>query len=168
MSIVWTESHFKPNALSRVKASGLMQVMPKTAEYLEKKMLKNHGIDLSKSSSNEKNIEMGIFYLSQLSQTFRNNLKFVIVAYNMGPNWVKKRLRKKRHVGVKNLYLNKVVKNYYKLIRNYKIAIRREFLKYKQTYVYRNRAALENQKLQDTFSFFLGVKRVAVAMSQRQ
>ena len=112
ISVIWTESHFKAEANSKVGAKGLMQIMPKTRKALIKEM-KNFNLLVSKylyTGLNYKELEdiiLGTYYLQKLKKRF-NNTEHAIVAYNMGPTWVSKRLANKEPVGGKNHYLNKV------------------------------------------------------------
>lgn len=133
LSVMWTESHFKVEALSRKGAAGLMQVMPETfLETLE--IMKKKGVHLeaekgdeyfrykygqlyyqtghSKMVSKLRNLEVGIYYLKGLLQAFSNNHHYATVAYNMGPYWTRSRLRNNLPVGNNNQYLNKVKKAY--------------------------------------------------------
>lgn len=132
-SIMWTESHFKWKARSGVGASGLMQIMPATQKFLLKFARRNKvklealkGWDyLAQFNPNMNtwknyktfkskvlNIELGVFYLKRLLRIFKYNFKFATVAYNMGPGWTLKRLRRKQPVGEKNEYLTKVRRAY--------------------------------------------------------
>jgi len=73
-AVVHAESYFDPNATSIKGASGLMQLMPRTAAL--------YGIsDLYNPS---KNIEAGVRHLSYLLKKYRNSLAFAIAAYNAG------------------------------------------------------------------------------------
>lgn len=120
VSIVWTESHFRVHSKSHVGAKGLMQLMPITQRYLERRMKRkftfSHSqieIPLSRSFYNGqlRNIEVGVHYLSKLLRRFsKRNL--ATVAYNMGPTWTRRRLNRRLPVGKKNHYLNKVSKSY--------------------------------------------------------
>lgn len=133
MSIMWTESHFKPTAESHVGARGLMQIMPKTKAWIynryrqsgERLVVENQMADMdyffnkkiSKSSlgffkRKLINIELGIIYLKYLLNRFDQNHRLATIAYNMGPGWTRYRLRHKLPVGEKNLYLTKVEKAY--------------------------------------------------------
>ena len=125
LAVMWTESHFRVDAVSRVNAQGLMQVMPNTALYIGRILKKNMNrkVLLEYAKSPQGNIEFGIFYLSFLLKKFKGKHKLATVAYNMGPYWVSKRLRYKRPVGVKNLYLQKVNKSYEKITKTYKLWI---------------------------------------------
>ncbi|MDY6979043.1 MAG: lytic transglycosylase domain-containing protein [Pseudomonadota bacterium] len=77
-AVIHTESFFNPNATSHKGASGLMQLMPATAE--------RYGVtDLY---SPRQNIEGGVRYLRDLMQRYPRQLKLVLAAYNAGENAV--------------------------------------------------------------------------------
>lgn len=138
LSVMWTESHFKHESVSKKGARGLMQLMPPT--YMETlAMMKGEGISLEadrgedylryqygqtfydlghdKLISKLRNLEIGIFYLKGLLESFNFNHYYATVAYNMGPGWTRSRLKNNMPVGKKNHYLNKVLKNYYHITK---------------------------------------------------
>lgn len=79
-AVIYTESYFNPNATSHKGASGLMQLMPATAE--------KYGV--SDLYNPHQNIIAGIKHLSYLMKLFPGKLKHVIAAYNAGENAVNK------------------------------------------------------------------------------
>lgn len=79
-AVIYAESYFNPNATSHKGASGLMQLMPATAE--------KYGV--SDLYNPHQNIVAGIKHLRYLKTLFPNNLKHVIAAYNAGENAVNK------------------------------------------------------------------------------
>lgn len=79
-AVIYTESYFNPNATSHKGASGLMQLMPATAE--------KYGV--SDLYNPRQNVIAGIKHLSYLMTLFPDNLKHVIAAYNAGENAVTK------------------------------------------------------------------------------
>lgn len=79
-AVIYTESYFNPNATSHKGASGLMQLMPATAE--------KYGV--SDLYNPRQNIIAGIKHLRYLMTLFPDNLKHVIAAYNAGENAVNK------------------------------------------------------------------------------
>ena len=85
-SLMREESLFDENAVSRVKAKGLMQLMDKTKKSLENE------IEIESRSSFEPNhnIKLGTYYLSKLNKKFDNNFFKVIASYNAGPHNVLK------------------------------------------------------------------------------
>lgn len=138
ISVMWTESHFKPQARSHVGANGLMQIMPSTRKYLYRKM-KSKGKSLLVESKDFKidsyynfhikkkdfkkyvgklvNIELGVVYLKRLLKSFNYNHKFATVAYNMGPGWARRRINSNQPIGNKNQYLDKIKRAYKYLVR---------------------------------------------------
>ena len=117
LAVTWTESHFRSQAQSHVGAAGPMQIMPATGHYLSAKM----GLRMNRHLAHqmvwvpEINIEMGVRYLAQLLRTFKGDFVLATVAYNMGPGWVRQRLRKRLPVGTKNRYLDRVRRHYWPL-----------------------------------------------------
>ncbi len=79
-AVIYTESYFNPNATSHKGASGLMQLMPATAE--------KYGV--SDLYNPQQNIIAGIKHLVYLMELFPDNIKHVIAAYNAGENAVVK------------------------------------------------------------------------------
>lgn len=78
-AVVHTESYFNPNATSRVGASGLMQLMPRTAEL--------YGVfDLY---SPMKNLDAGVRHLRYLLRRYKNRLSYALAAYNAGEKAVR-------------------------------------------------------------------------------
>lgn len=79
-AVIYTESYFNPNATSHKGASGLMQLMPATAE--------KYGVD--DLYNPRQNIVAGIKHLKYLLKLYPKNLKHAIAAYNAGEGAVDK------------------------------------------------------------------------------
>jgi len=79
-ALIHAESHFNPNAKSRVGAQGLMQLMPATATEL--------GVE--NAFNVQQNIQGGTKYIAQLLATFNGDITLATAAYNAGPNAVLK------------------------------------------------------------------------------
>lgn len=80
-AVVHTESYFDPNATSRVGASGLMQLMPKTASI--------YGIyGVEDLYSPRQNLDAGVRHLSYLLKKYKNSLGTALAAYNAGESAV--------------------------------------------------------------------------------
>jgi len=80
IAVIRTESCFDRKAVSRVGARGLMQLMPATAKYL----------GVKDSFDAEQNIEGGVKYLREMLDTFNQDQKLALAAYNAGPGAVNK------------------------------------------------------------------------------
>ena len=79
-AVIYTESYFNPDATSHKGASGLMQLMPATAE--------KYGVD--DLYNPRQNITAGIKHLKYLLDLYPHNIKLAIAAYNAGENAVNK------------------------------------------------------------------------------
>jgi len=79
-AIIHAESAFNPNALSRVGAQGLMQLMPATARRF----------GVSNAFDAGQNIRGGVQYLAFLLKRFNGNLSLVAAGYNAGEGAVDK------------------------------------------------------------------------------
>jgi hypothetical protein len=77
-AVVRTESGYRPHAVSRVGAQGLMQLMPKTAEAM----------GVTNAFDPADNVMGGARYLRKLYDKF-GSLRLAIAAYNAGPHRVK-------------------------------------------------------------------------------
>ncbi|MDR3031084.1 MAG: lytic transglycosylase domain-containing protein [Holosporales bacterium] len=98
-AIIHRESNFDENAQSHVGAVGLMQVMPSTAEYEEKK-IKFYVGNVS-LFNRRKNITIGASIINRLVKKYKNNLGLAIPAYNCGEGNIAK--FKKSIAKLKNL-----------------------------------------------------------------
>lgn len=83
-AVIMMESAYNPKAVSKQGAKGLMQLMPGTARALGVKNAFNP----------VHNINGGVKYLRQLLDTFDDNIKLALAAYNAGSSKVK------RHGGI--------------------------------------------------------------------
>ncbi len=86
--LIREESHFNPRARSHVGATGLSQIMPATAEDLQRR-LRWPAVDLESVSENTR---MGAFYLDYLAGQLPDSLVIQLGAYNAGlgrgRNWM--------------------------------------------------------------------------------
>lgn len=96
MAVIKTESGFNENAVSKKGASGLMQIMKPTANWVNEKInIKDYSYDRIKEP--EINIEIGCWYLSSLMKSHNNDLTQVIAAYNAGSSNVTKWINDERY-----------------------------------------------------------------------
>ncbi|GGP70445.1 hypothetical protein GCM10009347_39430 [Shewanella algicola] len=77
-AVIHAESAFKPGAVSKAGAKGLMQLMPGTASDM--------GVDNPLNA--QQNIRGGSRYLAQLLAQFNGDLDLACAAYNAGPSTV--------------------------------------------------------------------------------
>ncbi len=89
-SVINAESGFDSNAVSKVGAIGLMQILPSTGNYIAS--LLNENFNEQDLFNPGVNIKYGCFYLNYLSKRFYSE-KEVLCAYNAGEtivkNWLK-------------------------------------------------------------------------------
>jgi soluble lytic murein transglycosylase-like protein len=105
-AVILAESGYDPQAVSSEGATGLMQLMPRTAEAL--------GVE--DAFDPEHNVNAGVRYLKQLLEEFNYDIKLALAAYNAGSSAVK------RHQGIPPIkttraYVKKVFA-YYQYYKN--------------------------------------------------
>lgn len=86
-AIVKVESNFKPNAISKADARGLMQLRPSTAAEVARQL--GYSVDgdfLNKLFEPEYNIILGTRYYSSMLKQFGGDEVLALAAYNAGPN----------------------------------------------------------------------------------
>ena len=92
-ALIREESRFNPNAESKSRAMGLMQILPSTGEWIAKK-IGEKGYEEGSLFQPEPNIKLGTWYLAYLLEKFDGNFILALIAYNGGPtnvtNWLKK------------------------------------------------------------------------------
>lgn len=88
LAIMKTESRFHSRACSRVGALGLMQIMPKTGEWIAQQMSLEEFKEV-KLYEPRYNIPMGVWYIAYLYKNFDQNTVKVLAAYNAGATKVK-------------------------------------------------------------------------------
>ena len=91
-AIVRQESAFERDAVSRVGARGLMQLMPATASSIAAKMQLPYSAD-KLTADGTYNVLLGRAYLEGLIDDFGGSYALAIAAYNAGPGRVRQWLR---------------------------------------------------------------------------
>ena len=85
-SLINAESSFNADAISNKGAIGLMQLMPQTAKWLAEQLDIEYTDE--KLFDPEYNIRLGVYYLSYLSEKFRDT-RTILCAYNAGEGVVR-------------------------------------------------------------------------------
>jgi len=88
-AVIKCESSYRPDAVSRVNARGLMQIMPNTGTWLAGK-LGITGYQPEALFDPQTNIRFGAYYLAYLSDMFGGDPVMVASAYHAGDNNVKR------------------------------------------------------------------------------
>lgn len=86
-AIIRQESAFRDDVVSPAGAHGLMQLMPMTAKVVSKHERIAY-LDKNQLFSSQKNINIGVAYLQQLSKRFDQHPILMSAAYNAGPRQV--------------------------------------------------------------------------------
>lgn len=120
-AVIKAESNFNHEAKSEKNASGLMQIMESTGEWIADRMGKKD-FSYEQLSDPETNIEMGCFYLAYLLKLYDGDKKCALAAYNAGlanvDSWLRNKTYSKNGVNLDVIpfsetekYVNLVVKN---------------------------------------------------------
>ena len=104
-ALIMAESDWNPQALSRVGARGLMQLMPDTGRRVAE------SIGVAVSSDDQLfdaalNLKLGVTYLGELSQRFEGRLPLVLASYNAGEDAVSKWWAKRRGDDIEEFIAN--------------------------------------------------------------
>lgn len=84
-AVIYSESHFNPDSVSRVGARGLMQIMPPTGGSIASDLgVANYNPDILFDP--ETNIRFGSYYLRELLDNYNNDVNAALAGYNGG--WV--------------------------------------------------------------------------------
>ena len=92
--LIRQESVFDKNAKSHVGARGLMQIMPKTGQYIARKLKRKWRGKNSLLNPNT-NIKYGAYYYKHLLDKFNGHYALAAAAYNAGPHRVNRWLPEK-------------------------------------------------------------------------
>ena len=97
-AVAWQESGWRQSARSSAGAIGVMQVMPATADYVNRS-LGGHGLNVRKMDDN---VHLGVMYLRHMLSTMGTRGR-ALAAYYSGPGNVKKRLNPGQRAYVRNV-----------------------------------------------------------------
>jgi soluble lytic murein transglycosylase-like protein len=100
-AIIMAESGYNPQAISKVGARGLMQLMPQTADSL----------GVQDIFDPEENVSGGVKYLKQLLNEFGGEIKLALAAYNAGSRKVRT-CKGVPPIEATHAYINKVIEYY--------------------------------------------------------
>lgn len=81
--VIYTESRFRPEAESHRGAHGLMQMIPETARFVQRRS----GIE-GDFKDPETNIRLGTWYLGYLAERYEGDERLMLAAYNSGEGTV--------------------------------------------------------------------------------
>ncbi len=113
LALIETESTFRRWARSRKGARGLMQIRPFVGRSLAKELnlpWKGNATLYDPYT----NIQLGTYYFSKLLNNFDKNIDVALTAYNYGPTYVNRLIRKGKSVPQK--YAERVITNYKNLL----------------------------------------------------
>jgi peptidoglycan lytic transglycosylase len=77
--VIYTESRFRPSVRSHSKAYGLMQLLPQSAHFIQRKS----GIK-GDYRDPEANIKLGTWFLGYLNRRYKGDERLMLAAYNSG------------------------------------------------------------------------------------
>jgi len=83
-AVIFCESKYRPDAISRAGARGLMQIMPATGAEIAEAL--GEAYDPDQLFDPETSIRYGTYYLRMQLDRFDNNPAVVLAAYNAGPH----------------------------------------------------------------------------------
>lgn len=123
-ALIRQESAFQDGARSRVGASGLMQLMPRTARLIDRR------VNRRKLFDPETNIRLGVVYFERLVARYHGDVELALAAYNAGPEVVDK-WEKRYPMKNRLLFLDLIP---YAETRNYVTLIGRNYYWYSKLY----------------------------------
>ncbi len=107
LGVIKVESSFRPRTRSRVGARGLMQLMPRTAASLARRL----GYDSYEIHDPAFNVDAGTAYIKAMLDRFEDRLELALAAYNSGPGRVSGWLKAGRPMpGYSKRYVSAVLK----------------------------------------------------------
>jgi len=98
--LIRQESVFNPNAISRVGARGLMQLMPETGRLVAKRQ-GGDAITTADLFNPQLNIRLGMNYLAQMLGQF-GRIEYAAAAYNAGPGRAKRWIAERGNLDIED------------------------------------------------------------------
>lgn len=117
-AVIKAESNFNQNAVSKKGAVGLMQITPKTGEYISN-LIDDKTYKNEKLFDPEFNIKYGCFYLKRMINQYDGNIELALMAYNAGSTNVNRWIEMLGRDFEVNLIPFNETKNYVKKIKKY-------------------------------------------------
>ena len=120
-SVILAESSYRPDAVSKADARGLMQILPSTGEWIAGKF--GESFDVGNLFLPETNIRYGCWYLKFLMDRYGGNMRNAVAAYHAGQGKVDEWLKNPEYSpdgkalevtssAATNTYVNRVLSNY--------------------------------------------------------
>jgi soluble lytic murein transglycosylase len=136
-ALIRQESRFEPKIVSVAGATGLMQVMPGTADWIAQQA---NLVDYNLNNPDD-NIKLGTWYLDYTHAEYANNSLFAVASYNAGPgnvaDWISRFGFTDPDVFVEQIpfpetkgYVESVFENYWNYLRLYNPEISRQLAQY--------------------------------------
>ncbi|OFZ13943.1 MAG: hypothetical protein A2X86_20730 [Bdellovibrionales bacterium GWA2_49_15] len=137
-SLIFVESSFNTTSRSPKNAFGALQLIPETGRLISRKLLgvEDPGLSSLLVKTPETNIRMGLFYFARLVNFFSGNYEHATVAYNMGPWWVRDKLKLGPYKAQGHSYFIKIHSQYVGLMREYLAWVTSTPPEYESTYVF--------------------------------
>lgn len=167
ISIMMVESRFDLKALSHKNARGLMQIKPETAGHLYQLMRKKVSEERLYANLHRpsENIEVGIFYLKKLLHNFGMNYRLATIAYNIGPNKLKKLLRTHKVDTDSFSYLTKVEVGYQEFSKSFAQELKKRPRPFEKTYVVRGQGRLLDEQFIKLYAMIIPTLKPNILLS---
>ncbi|MGH9555867.1 MAG: transglycosylase SLT domain-containing protein, partial [Terriglobales bacterium] len=128
-AIIRQESEFRPDAVSRARAVGLMQLMPKTGRVVARQ-LKIRPYSTQRLTDPSLNLKLGTRYFRDRLDEFGGTAEYALAGYNAGPDrvreWLAKGAYRDIHEFVESIPFTET--------REYVQAIKRNMMVYRRLY----------------------------------
>ncbi len=113
LAIIRQESRFQQNAHNPTGATGLMQLMPTTANYISGKTIYDKAEGRYKLNDPSVNLEIGQKYVQHLlaHPAVKNDLLSMTIAYNAGPGTLSRWKRERKHIKDPLLFIETIPYN---------------------------------------------------------